>query len=174
MNEIQELYQQLIIDHGSRPRNFICLPSADCEEQGYNPLCGDKITLYLKLSSLSSEEADSKENRTITQATFQGNGCAISMASASLMTEALVGLTLVQAETLFHHFHQLLTHKKEDDEVTEEQKAELGKLMALSGVKTFPMRIKCATLAWHTFMAALRHTDSVSSVSSCEHDHFKS
>lgn len=139
MNEIQELYQQLIIDHGRHPRNFGRLDGADFVKEGFNPLCGDKLTLYLQM-----------QDGAVHKAGFEGSGCAISMASASMMTEALVGLTIVQVETLFTAFHQLLTQDLQQDDA-----ACLGKLMALAGVKAFPMRVKCATLAWHTLLAAI-------------------
>lgn len=163
MNELQELYQQLIIDHGSHPRNFCCLESADCVEEGYNPLCGDKIKLYLKLVpslAASHNTEDQKQShhlpqdlQIIAKASFEGSGCAISLASASLMTEALTGLTTLQAGQLFDDFHQLLTDQAADDEALQQK---LGKLMVLAGVKAFPMRVKCATLAWHTLIAAIR------------------
>lgn len=148
MNEIQELYQQLIIDHGCNPRNFGCLEPADCIEEGYNPLCGDRIKLYLQWSAA----ADSAS--VISAARFEGCGCAISMASASLMTEAIMNLNKLQAEALFHQFHDLLIGKQEEHQ-DGHLDMQLGKLMALSGVKAFPMRIKCATLAWHTLISAI-------------------
>lgn len=135
---IYELYQELIIDHGRRPRNFAVTEGANFIKEGFNPLCGDKITLYLK-----------EKNGVIQSATFQGSGCAISIASASLMTEAIKGKTLEQVEKLFNQFHNLLLGK--------EQIAEnLGKLAVLSGVAAYPMRVKCATLAWHTLMGAIK------------------
>ena len=134
---ILDLYQELIIDHGTQPRNCCRLDNANGEAEGFNPLCGDKIHLYLKI-----------ENQTIKKASFLGTGCAISMASASLMTEALSGKTTQEALELFSSFKSLLTTDNVDT-------APLGKLAAFSGVKTFPVRVKCATLAWHTLQAAI-------------------
>lgn len=133
---IQDLYQELIVDHGTHPRNYRVLPNAQ-ELEGYNPLCGDKIQLYLKI-----------ENDCIIEITFQGKGCAISTASASLMSELLTGKTLVEARDLFEKFQHLMTS-------TEICSIELGKLTALSGVRAFPARVKCATLAWHTLQGIL-------------------
>jgi nitrogen fixation NifU-like protein len=138
MYDLGDLYQELILDHSKRPRNFAAVEGATARAEGYNPLCGDKITLQLKL-----------ENDVIKEAGFQGSGCAISTASASLMTETLKGRTLAEAERLFEGFHDLLTGEKEAPE-------ELGKLAVFSGVREYPMRVKCATLAWHTLRAALQ------------------
>lgn len=135
MNELKDLYQELILDHGQRPRNFVGLESASHEKEGFNPLCGDRITVYLLI-----------ENDVIKQATFQGAGCAISTASASLMTETLRGKTLAEAQQIFQDFHNMVTGKAEAEN--------LGKLTVLKGVSAFPMRVKCATLCWHTLMAA--------------------
>ena len=140
MTEIEDLYQQLIMDHGRKPRNFGCLESPDCVEEGYNPLCGDKIKLYLKIHEDKVEKAN-----------FEGCGCAISIASASMMTEMLPGLTLEEVKNLFNGFHHLMIDKEID-----ELSVNLGKLIALAGVKAFPMRVKCATLAWHTLIAAIQ------------------
>lgn len=137
--DLRELYQEVIVDHGRRPRNFGPLPGASHQAEGYNPLCGDRLTLRLKLAGGVIEDAR-----------FEGVGCAISTASASLMTEALKGLAAAQAEALFSAFHAMLTG---DGPV-----AGLGKLETLAGVREFPTRIKCATLAWHTLRAAL-HAD---------------
>jgi len=134
---ILDLYQELIIDHGTQPRNCCKLDNANGEAEGFNPLCGDKIHLYLKI-----------ENQIIKKATFLGSGCAISMASASLMTEALFGKTTQEALDLFSTFKSLLTTDNVDT-------APLGKLAAFAGVKTFAVRVKCATLAWHTLQAAI-------------------
>lgn len=136
MADLRELYQEVIIDHSKSPRNFCKLEHANREAEGFNPLCGDKITLYLEIT----------EN-TIINSSFTGSGCAISTASASLMTEAIKGKSLKDAEALFEKFHVMLTQG--DDKV------DLGKLNILAGVKQFPMRVKCATLAWHTMHAAL-------------------
>ncbi|MBI3894925.1 MAG: SUF system NifU family Fe-S cluster assembly protein [Acidobacteria bacterium] len=140
MPELRELYQELILDHGKRPRNFGKLEGANCQANGYNPLCGDKITVYVNV-----------DDNIIQDLRFEGVGCAISTASASLMTEKCKGKSLQEAETLFHLFHELLT-----GEVGEESAAELGKLSVFSGVKEFPVRVKCATLPWHTFRSALQ------------------
>lgn len=137
--DIHELYQQLILDHGRRPRNFGESPQANCIFEGFNPLCGDRLTVYI------TQRAD-----LIASATFVGSGCAISMASASLMTEAILGKSLSQAKILFNQFHQLLT--KQDASADWQQ---LGKLAALAGVAEFPARVKCATLAWHTMLEAI-------------------
>ncbi len=140
MSDLTDLYQEVILDHNRRPRNFATLPDASHSAEGYNPLCGDKLHLYLKL-----------DGDRITQATFEGSGCAISKASASLMTEAVKGRTVEEATTIFEQFHQLVTGTREadlDDEV-------LGKLAVLGGVREFPVRVKCASLAWHTLKAAL-------------------
>lgn len=140
MDELRELYQQMIIDHGRHPHNFKADPQADYIKEGYNPLCGDKLTLYLNTT-----------HDHITEATFQGSGCAISIASASLLTEAVKGRTIQDVEKLFQDFHQLVTQGW--DEMIADR---LGKLAVLRGVVEFPTRVKCATLAWHTAIAALR------------------
>ncbi|MHB1946735.1 MAG: Fe-S cluster assembly sulfur transfer protein SufU [Gammaproteobacteria bacterium] len=140
MSELRELYQETIIDHGRRPRNFGVLEQASHCKEGFNPLCGDKIMLYL------SEKAGVVE-----KLTFEGSGCAISMASASLMTETLKDKTLAEVENIFNAFHELITHGK----APEHLQPYLGKLAVLGGVVEFPARVKCATLAWHTLKAAL-------------------
>ena len=140
MNDLRDLYQEMIIDHGRRPRNFRALADANYDAQGFNPLCGDKVTVYLKL-----------DDDTVRDISFQGSGCAISTASASLMTETLKGKTLAQTEALFEKFHRLVTGENEDAAAPE-----LGKLTALGGVRDYPIRVKCATLAWHTLKAALK------------------
>jgi len=138
MNELRELYQEVILDHNRRPRNFGTLPAANHQAEGYNPLCGDKVTVFLQV-----------EDGRIRDLAFQGMGCAISTASASLMTETLKGRTVEAARELFHEFHDLVTTG------AGEGSPELGKLAVFSGVREFPMRVKCATLAWHTVLAAL-------------------
>ena len=138
MSELSELYQQVILDHNKKPRNFRKLENANRKAEGYNPLCGDRLTLQLKL-----------ENGHITGVRFQGAGCAISTASASLMTEAIRGKTPEEAESAFQKFHGLLTEDRPPA-------PDLGKLAVFSGVREYPMRVKCATLAWHTLRAALR------------------
>ncbi len=138
MNDLRELYQDVILDHNRHPRNFGPLATANHQAEGDNPLCGDKVGVLLDL-----------EGGRIRDIAFQGVGCAISMASASLMTEALKGQTVEEARRIFHVFHDLLTTG------AGENSPELGKLAVFTGVREFPMRVKCATLAWHTALAAL-------------------
>jgi nitrogen fixation NifU-like protein len=135
---INDLYQEIILDHSKRPRNFQFLEDANRRAEGYNPLCGDKCRVFLK-----------EKDGVIDKVTFQGTGCAISTASASLMTETLKGKTVAEAEALLAKFHGLLT---KDQPLP----GDLGKLAVFSGVREFPARVKCATLAWHTLRAALR------------------
>jgi nitrogen fixation NifU-like protein len=139
MSELGELYQQVILDHNRKPRNFQKLADANRTAEGFNPLCGDQIQLFVKL-----------ENGCIRDIGFQGSGCAISRASASLMTSALKGKSAGEAEELFQRFHRLVTTDEESDP------AALGKLAVFSGVREFPARVKCASLAWHTLRAALQ------------------
>ena len=139
MSDLRDLYQEVIIDHSRRPRNFGPLPGHNHHAEGFNPLCGDKLTLYLKVVDGIIEDVR-----------FEGAGCAISTASASLMSEALKGKSAAQAEALFDSFHGLLTGAAETPNA-----APLGKLQVLAGMQEFPARIKCATLAWHTLHAAL-------------------
>jgi nitrogen fixation NifU-like protein len=144
MNELRELYQETIIDHGRHPRNFGVLPDANCHQEGFNPLCGDKIVLHVL-----------EDNGVVKKLMFEGSGCAISMASASLMTECLSGKSVADVKQLFNAFHDLvMTGHFSDEEL-------LGKLTVLGGVAEFPMRVKCATLAWHTLNAALSHQQGV-------------
>lgn len=146
MSDLRELYQELIIDHGRHPRNFHTQADATMTKEGFNPLCGDRLTLYLKVN-----------NNVVVDASFQGSGCAISMSSASLMTEALKGKNIVEAEKIFAAFHALVT------EGDESHMHSLGKLAVLKGVCEYPSRVKCATLAWHTLIAALDNSaDTVS------------
>lgn len=142
MSELRELYQEIILDHGKSPRNFKVNEAATSSKEGYNPLCGDKITLYLE-----------EEKGHIKNLSFDGCGCAISMASGSLMTEHLMGKSFEFAKEIFNIFHQGLT----EGDLSEAQKEKLGKLNVLSGVAAFPLRVKCATLAWHTLNALLSH-----------------
>ena len=144
MSNMRQLYHELIVDHGRHPRNFKVLENAARTKQGLNPLCGDKLTLYLQ-----------EENGIVKEAAFQGVGCAISMASASLMTEAVKGKTLLQAQQLFDKFHQLVMNT---DSAIDES---LGKLMVLKGVAEYPARVKCATLAWHTLLGALENNEAL-------------
>lgn len=141
MDGLADLYQEVILDHYRRPRNFGLPAGADHVADGYNPLCGDKVKVALRL-----------EGGRVAEVGFEGSGCAISTASASLMTEAVKGATVAEAEALFHRFHDLLTGPPDEKAASDPA---LGKLAALSGVREFPMRVKCATLAWHTFKAAL-------------------
>ena len=141
MSDLRELYQELIIDHSKRPRNFRILDGADRKAEGYNPLCGDKVTVYIDM-----------EGDRIADIGFEGKGCAISTASASVMTETIKGQTLAEVEALFDVFHNLVTGKPPAGGKT----PELGKLAVFSGVSEFPARVKCATLAWHTLHAALK------------------
>jgi nitrogen fixation NifU-like protein len=147
MSDLRDLYQEVIIDHGRHPRNFGPLPGHNHRAEGFNPLCGDKLTLYLKIVDGVIEDVR-----------FEGAGCAISTASASLMSEALKGKSEAQAEALFASFHDLVTGAAQAPEAVP-----LGKLQVLAGVQEFPARIKCATLAWHTLRAALNdQSESVS------------
>jgi nitrogen fixation NifU-like protein len=143
MSDLRELYQQVILDHHKKPRNFRRLPEASRSKEGHNPLCGDRLTLYVKL-----------DGDRIGDVAFEGSGCAISTASASLMTEAVKGKTLDEAKALFHEFHELVTGQ-EQPRPNDQPKPPIGKLAVFSGVREFPVRVKCATLAWHTLNAAL-------------------
>ncbi|NWF88065.1 MAG: SUF system NifU family Fe-S cluster assembly protein [Ignavibacteriaceae bacterium] len=142
--ELKELYQQVILDHNKAPRNFRKIENPTRFAEGYNPLCGDKIDIYLNL-----------DNDNINDISFQGSGCAISKASASLMTSMLKGKTKKEAEEIFTRFHDLVTDKLGDNPDLED----LGKLAVFSGVREFPARVKCASLAWHTMMNALNGKD---------------
>jgi len=144
MSDLRELYQETILDHGKHPRHFEPMGDAHQTADGYNPLCGDRITIFVKV-----------EGDRIARVTFQGNGCAISVASASLMAEALTGRSLAEAERLFAAFHDLVAGSGAPDEPIP-----LGKLHALAGVREFPVRVKCATLAWHTLRSALERANS--------------
>ena len=145
MSELEELYQDIIIDHNSRPRNFRKLEGSTRSVEGYNPLCGDRFTVYLKV-----------EDDLIADIGFQGSGCAISKASASLMTESVMGKSKAEAEEIFNAFRQMITREPGSDFDPDEI---LGDLEILSGVSEFPVRIKCATLSWHTLNAALEGQD---------------
>jgi nitrogen fixation NifU-like protein len=143
MSGLRELYQETIIDHSKQPRNFGVLPTANHHKEGFNPLCGDRLMLYV----------DEKEG-VVTASRFTGCGCAISVASASLMTEVIQGKTVAEVETIFSAFHELVTTANSKSEIN------LGKLTVLAGVSEYPARVKCATLAWHTLMAALKNEDA--------------
>jgi nitrogen fixation NifU-like protein len=142
-SDLRDLYQEVILDHGKRPRNFRTLEHPSHQADGYNPLCGDKVSVYLLL-----------DGDVIRDASFQGRGCAISTASASMMTESLKGKSLADAASLFERFHDMLTG---DPGAAAAQAPELGKLSVFSGVCEYPARVKCATLAWHTLQAALEN-----------------
>ena len=147
MSELSELYQQVILDHNKKPRNFRKLESANHSAEGYNPLCGDHLTVYLDL-----------EDGAVKEIAFEGSGCAISKAAASMMTQAVKGKSREQAEELFTEFHSMVTG--ELDEETEENS--LGNLKIFAGVREFPVRVKCATLPWHTLQAALNNEERTS------------
>ncbi len=139
MMDLRELYQEIIIDHNRHPRNHRTMENATSQAQGFNPLCGDKLTVYLQIA-----------NGVIVDISFLGCGCAISQASASLMTDALMGKTVAEAHDLFTRFHHMATCDDEAPPVS------LDKLVVLAGVRAFPARVKCATLAWHTLESALK------------------
>jgi nitrogen fixation NifU-like protein len=138
-DSLRDLYQDVILDHNKRPRNFRSIPEADAQLDGYNPLCGDRLTLFVKM-----------EGDTVADVSFQGQGCAISTASASLMTEAVKGKSKAEAMQVFTQFIDLVTRKGSPDAKV------LGKLKVFSGVGEFPARVKCATLCWHTLQSALQ------------------
>ncbi len=140
MPDLRELYQEVILDHHKKPRNFHKLESANRQADGYNPLCGDKLSVYLRI-----------EDGVVRDAGFVGAGCAISTASASMMTESLKGKTEAEVEALFKRFHELVTGQIPAGE----DLSSLGKLAVFSGVREYPVRVKCASLAWHTMHAAL-------------------
>lgn len=144
MNELQDLYREVILDHNRRPRNFGELEDADRVVEGVNPLCGDRMTLYVKLNG-----------NTVQDIRFKGTGCAISVASSSLMTERVKGASLQDTLALFEKVHDMLTAEEFDESANLE---ELDKLAALSGVRAYPTRVKCATLAWHALKNALTGT----------------
>lgn len=147
MSELRDLYQEVIFDHNRSPRNFGKLADANRHADGDNPLCGDRLSLYLKV-----------ENDIITDIRFEGTGCAISTASASLMTERLKGMKVADADALFQKFHAVIAKDGHDA-----GGAELGKLSVLTGVRAYPARVKCATLAWHTLEAALHNQSETAS-----------
>ncbi len=140
MNELSDLYQQVILDHNKQPCNFHEVEGSNRKAEGYNPLCGDRLTLYAKI-----------EDSVVRDIGFIGSGCAISKASASMMTEAIKGKTVADVEKIFKAFHGLVTEEEQEGR----DEAGLGKLVVFSGVREFPVRVKCATLAWHTLRAAL-------------------
>jgi nitrogen fixation protein NifU and related proteins len=135
-SDLQDLYQEVILDHNKRPRNFRAIENGQ-KAEGYNPLCGDRVTVYLRV-----------EDGRVADASFQGSGCAISKASASLMTDIVKGKTLAEVEELFDRFHRMITR------APDEPVDDLGKLSVLAGVRQFPIRVKCASLPWHTLRSA--------------------
>ncbi|MBW2243240.1 MAG: SUF system NifU family Fe-S cluster assembly protein [Deltaproteobacteria bacterium] len=144
MDDLRELYQTTILDHNKKPRNFRVPDSANHEADGFNPLCGDKVTVYVQV-----------KDGEVSDVGFQGSGCAISTASASMMTEAIKGKPVADALALFDSFHELVTSPALDEPDAEG----VGKLTVFAGVREFPMRVKCATLAWHTLKSALEDSD---------------
>ena len=140
MSDLRDLYQDVILEHSKAPRNYRVQPAANHKAEGFNPLCGDRFTIYVTL-----------EGDKISDISFQGSGCAISKASASMMTQSVKGKTMEEAEKIFARFHEMVTGKEEAGA----EESELGKLTVFSGVSEFPVRVKCATLAWHTLHAAL-------------------
>jgi nitrogen fixation NifU-like protein len=145
MSDLNELYQEVILDHNRRPRNYRRLEGASHHAEGYNPLCGDRVTVFVQI-----------DGDRISDVAFEGSGCAISKASASLMTDRVKGTTVAEARDLFERFHRMVTTPA-DQEVEE-----MGKLSALAGVREFPVRVKCASLAWHTLKAAMDREAKVS------------
>ena len=140
MSELSELYQQVILDHNKKPRNFRALEDATSHAEGFNPLCGDQLTVYLKL-----------EGERVEEVSFVGSGCAISKASASMMTQSLKGKTREEVEKLFGEFHRMVIGEFDEESAPND----LGRLKIFSGVREFPARVKCASLPWHTMHAAL-------------------
>ena len=147
MSELSELYQQVILDHNKRPRNFRKIEPATHTAEGHNPLCGDQLTIYV---TLAGDE--------VKDVAFEGSGCAISKASASMMTQAVKGKQKAEVEELFQEFHSMVTGELDE----EQEENELGNLTIFAGVREFPVRVKCATLPWHTLHAALNRQELVS------------
>lgn len=147
MSELSELYQQVILDHNKKPRNFHKLEAANRMAEGYNPLCGDQLKVYMEL-----------EDEVVKSISFEGSGCAISKASASMMTQAVKGKTREEAEMLFNEFHRMVTGEMNE----EAEPNHLGRLTIFSGVREFPARVKCATLSWHTMHAAINGQEAAS------------
>ena len=144
MSDLRELYQEVILDHSRRPKNVGVLPGADHTAEGYNPLCGDRLSVSLKM-----------DGDVITDVRFQGSGCAISRASASLMTDSVKGKSVPEMQRLFEQFHQMVTGEADPPPIDA-----LGKLKVFAGVREYPTRVKCATLAWHTLRAAVEASDT--------------
>jgi len=147
MTELSELYQAVILDHNKKPRNFHKLENANRHAEGFNPLCGDQLNVYLHL-----------EDDQVKEVSFEGSGCAISKASASMMTQAVKGKSKQEVEKLFEEFHQMVTGRLDE----ENDPNELGRLKIFAGVRDFPARVKCASLSWHTLYAALNEQEQVS------------
>jgi nitrogen fixation NifU-like protein len=147
MSELSELYQQVILDHNKKPRNFHKIEEASHSAEGYNPLCGDNLTVYLNL-----------EHDAVKEIAFEGSGCAISKAAASMMTQAVKGKSKQEVNDLFDQFHRMVTGELDE----EQEPNQLGNLKIFAGVREFPVRVKCATLAWHTLHAALSNQKSTS------------
>lgn len=147
-DDLRELYQEVILEHGKNPRNFHASHDATNEARGNNPLCGDQLVIYLKVD----------DDGRVDDASFLGKGCAISMASASMMTELVKGRTQAEAESLFEAFHDMCTGEENGHDLPDD----VEKLRVLSGVREFPTRVKCATLPWHTLVAALQGGDEIS------------
>lgn len=145
MSDLNELYQEVILDHNRRPRNFRRIEESTHHAEGYNPLCGDRVSVFVQV-----------DNDRISDLAFEGSGCAISKASASLMTDRLKGCTVFEARDLFERFHRMVTTP------TDQAVEDLGKLSVLSGVREFPVRVKCASLPWHTLKAALDRQEKTS------------
>lgn len=147
MSELSELYQQVILDHNKKPRNFRRIEDANRHAEGYNPLCGDQLTVYMQL-----------EDEVVKDVSFEGSGCAISKAAASMMTQSVKGKTKEEAETLFGEFHRMVTGELN----AETEPHHLGRLTIFAGVRDFPARVKCASLSWHTMHAALNNREETS------------
>ena len=147
MSEVNELYQEVILEHNKNPRNFRDIPDADKKALGNNPLCGDALQVYVAI-----------DGETITDVAFKGSGCAISKASASMMTQAVKGRTKDEAEVLFDEFHRMVLGELDE----ESEETHLGKLRIFAGVREFPARVKCASLSWHTLHAALQGEGEIS------------
>ena len=147
MSELSELYQAVILDHNKKPRNFHKLETANHKAEGYNPLCGDQLTVYVEL-----------EGDAVKDVSFEGTGCAIFKAAASMMTQAVKGKTKQESEVLFDEFHRMVTEQLDE----ENEPNQLGKLKIFAGVREYPVRVKCATLSWHTLVAALKDQGKVS------------
>lgn len=148
-DDLRDLYQEVILDHGKNPRNFRHPEDASHEAHGNNPLCGDRLTIYLRLD----------DDQNIEDAAFEGKGCAISIASASMMTGIVKGKSVAEAHDLFERFHKMCT-EDDEGETAGGFEDDLEKLKVMSGVRQFPMRVKCATLAWHTMNAAAEGQDA--------------